>query len=218
MNWDEHIALIRHAATKFGDKLAIIGNTGSNSTRENLRGTRAGFEAGMHASLQINPYYGKTSENGLKTHIWSAMNYGPAIVYNVPSRTAQDISPQMVNYFAEHPNFCGMKECTGHERIKQYQDQGILCWSGNDDEYHESKWGGYNCHGVISVTSNVLPGVMRQLTDGENPELAKKVEPFMNWLFTEPNPIALNTVMAMTGQSMPVFRSPYFPYKKELRS
>ena len=51
MNWDEHIALIRHAATKYGDQLVIVGNTGSNSTRECIRGTRAGFEAGMHASL-----------------------------------------------------------------------------------------------------------------------------------------------------------------------
>lgn len=93
-----------------------------------------------------------------------------------------------------------------------------MCWSGNDDEYHESKWGGYNCHGVISVTSNVLPSVMRKLTDSENPELAKKVTPFMHWLFAEPNPIALNTVLAMTGQAAPVFRSPYFPYRKELRA
>merc|ERR1712046_179850 len=77
--------------------------------------------------------------------------------------------------------------------------------------------GGYDCHGVISVTSNVLPGVMKKITETNDPELAKKVEPFMNWLFTEPNPIALNTVLAMTGQAQPVFRSPYFPYNKELR-
>lgn len=103
------------------------------------------------------------------------MNYGPAIVYNVPSRTNQDVGPEIVFELAKHPNFCGMKECTGDERIKQYSDKGILCWSGNDDEYHDSKWGDAKCHGVISVTSNVIPGVMRQLTDSHNPELNKKV-------------------------------------------
>ena len=125
----------------------------------------------MHASLQINPYYGKTNAAGIKFHLEQAMNYGPAIVYNVPSRTNQDVGPEIVEEIAKHPNFCGMKECAGDERIKHYQDQGILCWSGNDDEYHNSKWGDAGCHGVISVTSNVLPGVMRQLTDAKNPEL-----------------------------------------------
>ncbi len=109
-----------------------------------------------------------------------------------------------------------MKECTGHERIKEYADKGILSWSGNDDECHESRWK-YGGHGVISVTSNVLPSVMRRLMDVEDPELAAKVLPFMNWLFAQPNPIALNTIFAMTGMSNPVFRAPYYPYDKDLR-
>lgn len=58
---------------------------------------------------------------------------------------------------------------------------------------------------------------MKQLTEAENKELNDKVTPFMSWLFTEPNPIALNTLMAMTGTASPVFRSPYYPYDKELR-
>lgn len=144
------------------------------------------------------------------------MDYGPAIIYNVPSRTAQDITQDIVYDLAKHENFAGMKECTGHERIKEYSDAGILCWSGNDDEAHDSRWyhGG---HGVISVTSNVLPAVMRRLMDTEDPELAAKTLPFMNWLFDEPNPIALNTITAMTGMSHPVFRAPYWPYSKEKR-
>lgn len=67
-------------------------------------------------------------------------------------------------------------------------------------------------HGVISVTSNVLPGVMRKLMDSKDPELNAKAQPFMNWLFLEPNPIALNTILAMTGMVNPVFRAPYYPY------
>jgi 4-hydroxy-tetrahydrodipicolinate synthase len=92
------------------------------------------------------------------------MNYGPAIIYNVPGRTAQDLQPEIVLELAKHPNFAGVKECAGHERIKGYADKGLLCWSGNDDEAHDSvhKYGG---HGVISVTSNVIPAVMKRLMD-----------------------------------------------------
>lgn len=118
---------------------------------------------------------------------------------------------------AEHKNFAGVKECMGSERIAQYAEKGILCWSGNDDECFESRWK-YGGHGVISVTSNMLPGVMSKLMTDENAtELNEKVQPFMNWLFLEPNPIALNTVMGMTGGAAPVFRSPYFPYSKDKR-
>lgn len=64
MDWDEHIMLISHTVNMFRSNLLVIGNTGSNSTREALHATEQGFAVGMHASLQINPYYGKTSKTG----------------------------------------------------------------------------------------------------------------------------------------------------------
>ncbi len=57
--------LISHTVNVFGRNLLVIGNTGSNSTREALHATEQGFAVGMHASLQINPYYGKTSMPGM---------------------------------------------------------------------------------------------------------------------------------------------------------
>ena len=64
MDWDEHIMLISHTVNMFRRNLLVIGNTGSNSTREAIHATEQGFAVGMHASLQINPYYGKTSRTG----------------------------------------------------------------------------------------------------------------------------------------------------------
>lgn len=145
------------------------------------------------------------------------MDYGPSIIYNVVGRTAQDITPDLVMQIAKHPNFAGMKECGGHERIKLYADKGIKCWSGNDDEAHESRFK-YGGHGVISVTSNVLPAAMRRLMDIEDPELNAKMQPFMNWLFLQPNPIGINTLFAMTGAAAPVFRAPYWPYDEDMRN
>ena len=37
----------------------------------------------------------------------------------------------------------------------------------------------------------------------------------MSWLFCEPNPIAINTAMMMTGAVNPVFRLPYLPLSDE---
>ena len=87
MSWDEHIMLIAHCVNQFGGRILIIGNTGSNSTREAIHASKQGFCVGMDAALHINPYYGKTSAEGLKQHFTVALDCGPAIVYNVPSRT-----------------------------------------------------------------------------------------------------------------------------------
>ncbi|MEC8685268.1 MAG: dihydrodipicolinate synthase family protein, partial [SAR324 cluster bacterium] len=89
MDWEEHLMLIAHSVNRFGDELVIVGNTGSNNTREALKATRYGFAFGMDASLQINPYYGKTSEKGLREHFNRVLDLGPAIIYNVYSRTGQ---------------------------------------------------------------------------------------------------------------------------------
>jgi len=216
MNWEEHLMLIAHTVTLFSDKLIIIGNTGSNNTREAIKATEYGFATGMHASLQINPYYGRTSDKGVKEHFERLLALGPAFVYNVPGRTGQDLTPEIIEPLAKHENFIGVKECAGNERIAAYESKGIACWSGNDDECHDGRHL-FNSHGVISVTSNLSPSLMRQLMDKQDDALNKQLIPLMNWLFCEPNPIAINTALAMTSAVNPVFRLPYMPLTLEQR-
>ena len=214
MNWEEHLMLIAHSANKYGDKLLIVGNTGSNNTREAIKATKYGFASGMHAALQINPYYGRTSIAGVKEHFKRVLDIGPAFIYNVAGRTGQDLTPDIIEPLAKHPNLIGIKECGGNERIAHYEQQGIACWSGNDDEAHDARHT-HKAHGVISVTSNLIPGLFRQLMDTKNDALNTSLQPLMNWLFCEPNPIAINTAMMMTGAVNPVFRLPYVPLSDE---
>ena len=216
MSWDEHVMLIAHTVNRFGSRLAVVGNTGSNSTREALHATEQGFAVGMHAALQINPYYGKTSKTGLLTHFNAVLGEGPAIIYNVPGRTGQDIPDDVVHQIASHPNFLGMKECTGNKRIKAYTSQGINCWTGNDDEAHEARHDA-GAVGVISVTSNVVPGLMAKLMTSRDDALDKSLKELYAWMFCEPNPISLNTAFAMCGIVRPVFRLPYVPLSREQR-
>ena len=216
LSWEEHLILIAHSVHKFGDKLLIIGNTGSNNTSEAIKATKNGFAAGMNATLQINPYYGRTSTAGVIEHLTRTLDIGPAFIYNVPGRTGQDITPDIIEILAKHKNFIGVKECGGNERIAHYEKQGIACWSGNDDESHDGRHQ-YGSHGVISVTSNVVPGLMRQLMDNKNIELNGSLQGLIKWLFCEPNPIAINTTLMMTGAVSPNFRLPYKALTKEQR-
>ncbi|WP_039037446.1 MULTISPECIES: 4-hydroxy-tetrahydrodipicolinate synthase [Pseudoalteromonas] len=214
MNWEEHLMLIAHSANKYGNQLLIVGNTGSNNTREAIKATKYGFASGMHAALQINPYYGRTSIAGVKEHFKRVLDIGPAFIYNVAGRTGQDLTPDIIEPLAKHPNLIGVKECGGNERIAHYEQQGIACWSGNDDEAHDARHV-HKAHGVISVTSNLIPGLFRQLMDTKNDSLNSSLQPLMNWLFCEPNPIAINTALMMTGAVNPVFRLPYLPLSDE---
>ncbi len=216
LDWEEHLMLIAHSASKYSEQLLIIGNSGSNNTREAVKATQYGMASGMHAALQISPYYGKTSDKGIFEHLWACLNVAPAFIYNVPGRTGQDISPEIMEKLARHENFIGVKECGGNERINHYEQQGIACWSGNDDECFEGRHN-YNSHGVISVTSNMVPGLMRKLMDNNDPELNQSLLPLMGWLFCEPNPIPLNTALMMTGAIPPVFRLPYVPLNEQQR-
>ncbi|KAK8953719.1 hypothetical protein KSP40_PGU021821 [Platanthera guangdongensis] len=162
MSWDEHIMLIGHTVNCFGARIKVIGNTGSNSTREAIHATEQGFAIGMHGALHINPYYGKTSVQGMVSHFETVLSMGPTIIYNVPSRTGQDIPPVVVSRVSRNPNMAGVKECVGNDRVREYVEGGVTIWSGNDDQCHDARW---DCGavGVISVTSNLVPGLMHEL-------------------------------------------------------
>ena len=216
MSWDEHVMLIAHTVNSFGSHLKVIGNTGSNSTREALHASEQGFIVGMDAALQINPYYGKTSHTGLLMHFQLCLQEGPAMLYNVPGRTGQDIPDEVILQIKDHENFLGVKECTGNSRIGSYKEQGVTCWSGNDDEAHDGRhmFGG---QGVVSVTSNLIPGLYSKLMTERSDELNASLQPLISWMFCQPNPICLNTAMAMCGLCQPVFRLPYVPLSKAER-
>lgn len=216
-SWEEHLVLIAHAKTQFKGRVAIVGNTGSNATAEAVNATKKGFACGMDASLLINPYYGKTSVEGIIKHLEAAIGFGPAIIYNVPSRTGQDIKPETMARIADHPNFVGVKECMGPERIKQLSDMGMAVWSGNDDSCHQER---HDCGavGVISVTANVVPGLFSKMMKERDDATNEKLAGLYAWLFAEPNPIGVNTMLMMLGCAKPVFRLPYTARNLEART
>ena len=76
---------------------------------------------------------------------------------------------------------------------------------------------GLMLQGVISVTSNIIPGAFAAMMQNPDPELNHSLQQLMAWLFCEPNPVAVNTAMAMCGLIKPVFRLPYVPLSRDKR-
>ena len=69
----------------------------------------------------------------------------------------------------------GVKECTGNDRIQGYSKLGISCWSGNDNEAHAARheYGGF---GVISVASNLVPGLYSRLMEQRDDDLMDELQ------------------------------------------
>ncbi|KAJ4746747.1 4-hydroxy-tetrahydrodipicolinate synthase [Rhynchospora pubera] len=218
LSWDEHIMLIGHTANSFGESIRVIGCTGSNATGEAIRATELGFAVGMDAALQINPYCGKTSIQGIVAHLEAVLSLGPTIIYNVPGRTGQDIPAEAMHALARNsPNFVGVKECVGNERVRHHVEQGLVIWTGMDSDCYEAM---RTCGavGVTSVACNLVPRLMHELIfGGENVLLHEKLKPLFKWLSCEPNPLALNTALMQLGVIHPVFRLPYYPLPLEKR-
>lgn len=216
MSWDEQFELLNFILKRFGDKIAIIGNTGSNSTREAVAATKQGFELGMTASLQVNPYYGLTNTEGMLAHFQEVLNVGPGILYNVPARTGQEIPLEVIKKATKHENFVGVKECGGVSALKSLHESGVFCWSGNDNDFIDGYRKGYSS-GVISVASNVIPEQFNGYFSGLHQSMLPEHEKLVQWMAQQPNPIALNTLLAMLGLTKPVFRLPYTPMPINLR-
>ena len=70
---------------------------------------------------------------------------------------------------------------------------------------------------MISVTSNLIPGLFSTLMRDPHPDLAASLDALIAWLFCEPNPIPVNTALAMCGAIRPVFRLPYVPLDRNRR-
>jgi 4-hydroxy-tetrahydrodipicolinate synthase len=164
---DEHCEVIRLAVERVAGRVPVIAGTGANSTREAINLTRKAKELGADACLLVTPYYNKPTQEGLYRHykaVAEAVDI-PQILYNVPGRTGCDLLPATIGRLAGAPNIVGVKEATGKldrlEEIIRLCGPDFLLYSGDDATACEFCLRGG--HGVISVTANVAPKLMREM-------------------------------------------------------
>ncbi|MFK8010540.1 MAG: dihydrodipicolinate synthase family protein, partial [Marinicellaceae bacterium] len=132
----------------------------------------------------------------------------PIILYNVPSRTQNDLLVKSTIKLARHNNIIGIKEASiQQERISELaklasQDFAIL--SGNDDMFLEAMHNGAS--GVISVASNLRPYIFNQICTymalGDIISAKKcdsSLENLYKMLSCQPNPIPVKFLLHQAG-------------------
>lgn len=219
VNFDEHCLLIKTAVEHVAGRVPVIAGTGANSTREAIELANFAKQAGATAHLSVVPYYNKPGQEGLYRHfkaIAEAVDL-PLILYNVPGRTAADMSNDTVLRLAQVPRIAGIKDATGNiERgsdLLKRAPQGFAVYSGDDaTALALMLLGG---HGTISVTANVAPRLMHEMSmAGMAGEVRKARE--INFrllglhrqLFVEANPIPVKWALARMGLMSDTLRLP----------
>ncbi len=190
-------------------QVPIILGTGTNSTRVTVDRTIQAGAMGADAALVVVPYYNKPTQTGLVEHfrVTAEKSRIPVIVYNVPGRTITKIDLPTFKTLSATPNIIGVKEASGDldfgEKLIAELGPGFLITSGDDGTCLELILKGG--HGVISVGSNILPGVfsdwVQRARDGDANVLKdyKKHSALVDGLYIESNPIPVKAALQMMG-------------------
>jgi 4-hydroxy-tetrahydrodipicolinate synthase len=229
LSHDEHIEVIDAVVDAVGDDVPVIAGSGSNNTREALSLSQRAADAGADALLLISPYYNKPEQRGFVDHftqIADAVDL-PQIVYNVPSRTGQNIEPATVEELASHPNIQGYKAASGDmgqisEIVERTRDTDLDVLSGDDGMTLPMLSVGGT--GAISVAANVEPDRTAAMVDAalaDDYERAREIHhrlgPLFRALFWETNPIPVKEAMYIRDYGPYHMRSPLGRLSEEYR-
>ena len=223
----EHLEVIS-SVVKFADgRIPIIAGSGSNSTAQALKTTSESYKIGADYSLLVTPYYNKPTQKGLIEHFFKIADSCDIkqILYNVPSRTSCDLTPDTVKTLSKHENIIGIKESVNNiERINELmnisnENNDFLVFSGDDESFIDLL--GLGGHGVISVAANVIPKGISEICmlhkDNKDHaiKLNKKYKNLYELLFVESNPIPVKWMMYKMGLIKNSIRLPLIELDKK---
>lgn len=215
----EHMLVVETTLKAAEGRVPVIAGAGSNDTAKALEVTQACKSAGVAATLQVTPYYNKPPQAGVIAHMQRIADLGlPVILYNVPSRTQFDLHPDSVVTLAEHEMIVGIKEATGNlDRAAQLVERCPETFSLlSGDDFTVLPFMAVGGHGVISVSSNVVPGVFAKLCEAmlEGRLADARVFDRQHKPLTRqqsPNPLPVKAALAHLGLISPELRPPLVP-------
>ena len=225
----EHLHVIEHTIEYAAKRIPVIAGTGANSTSEAIELTQEAKSLGADACLLVTPYYNKPTQEGLYQHfklIAETVDIDQ-LLYNVPGRTAVDMSVDTTLRLAEIENIIGIKDATGDlSVIKQLVErcpEDFLLLTGDDATALDFILCGG--HGGISVTANIVPKELQKVylsaMSGQSDlakELNKKLESLHENLFLEANPIPVKWALYKMGKCHKGIRLPLLLLSEEYQS
>lgn len=224
----EHKRVVELCIEATRRRVPVIAGTGSNSTDEAIDLTLHAQKAGADAALIVLPYYNKPTPEGQYQHfkaIHDATDI-PIFIYNVPPRSAVDMSVDTMARLAKLPRIVGVKDATADLarpiRTKLAIDKDFIMLSGEDGTALPFlAQGGEGC---ISVTSNVAPRLTAEMhkawREGDVKHAMKvneRLMPVNDALFCETSPGPVKYAVSLLGRASDALRLPMAPIAEASR-
>ena len=214
----EHDMVVEVVVAQAAGRVPVIAGAGSNNTAETVRLVTAAKEAGATAALVVTPYYNKPTQAGLKAHFLAAADCGmDIIIYNIPGRSAVDMSVETMGELADHKHIIGVKDATGD--LSRVPKQRLSCGEGFIQLSGEDATAlGFNAHGgigCISVTANMAPALCAQMQQATLAgdyatalKITDKLMPLHLATFQEPGLVSAKYGLSKLGLCTQEVRSP----------
>lgn len=216
---DEYLSVVDITVKTARGRVPVVAGAGGNNTAKIIDLIHELERLGVDGILSVSPYYNKPTQEGIFQHFRALAQSTelPIIVYNVPGRTSSNILPDTLLRLAEIPNILGVKEASGDisqiGEICSRAPERFRILSGDDSlTLPVIALGG---HGIISVASNEVPGMMAKFTAAclkgswdEARGWNRKLYPLMKINFIESSPIPVKAALAMMGKIPEVYRLP----------
>ncbi|MEM9232894.1 MAG: 4-hydroxy-tetrahydrodipicolinate synthase [Pseudomonadota bacterium] len=228
LSLEEHIGVVKACVEATAGKVPVIAGVGANNTAESISLAEQAAEAGANGLLAVTGYYNRPSQDGLIAHFTALADATdlPVILYNVPSRTACDISVETMAVLARHPRIAGVKDATGN--LARVARQRLACGedfiqlSGEDaTALGFNAMGGVGC---ISVAANIAP---RHYAEFQNAmlegrwddarALQDKLTPLSDALFADTSPGPAKYALAKLGLCQEELRLPLVPASEKAK-
>lgn len=200
-------------------KLPIVYGIGGNNTAAVLEEIQDTDFRHISALLSVSPYYNKPSQEGIVHHFHFVADASPVpvILYNVPGRTASNLTAATTLRLARHKNIIGVKEASGNleqcMKIAKDKPADFMLISG--DDLLTVPLYAVGAVGVISVLANAFPAVFRKVKSSAfagdygkaQKELFKLVD-INGPMYEEGNPVGVKQLLHEMGICGPNVRLP----------
>jgi 4-hydroxy-tetrahydrodipicolinate synthase len=216
---DERRTLFEHVLERVDGRALVIGGAGTNSLHSTVQYLHLARDVGLDGALVVTPYYNKPTADGLVDYFDELMRKVdiPLVLYNVPSRTACDLRPEILSRIAPNPLAAAIKEATADMArvIELHRDLGtqISILSGDDFTFLPLLACGGS--GIIATSANVDPAGMLSVynawTSGDTARALEAQASLMalyRAMFVETNPGPVKHALSRMGLIRPVIRPP----------
>lgn len=229
LSTQETMDLVAAVVEAAADEAVVIAGTGKNDTAATVHATELAAKAGADAIMLVSPYYNRPNQRGLEAHFRAAAAATdlPVLLYNIPGRTACEVSPETLLTLAEDvETIAGVKDAVGDMAKAAWliarAPEGFGVYSGDDK----------NClpllavggSGLVSVAAHIVGESLAEMIEvfDRDPAAARAIHlrllPVFQTLFVEPSPAPLKAAMAMLGLPAGSLRLPMVPVTDATRA